>query len=128
MSLCIDTHYELKEYLEDKDILIRKKVCQIYMVGEGERIPDGRPGVLSYIVSQRTPTILKNAYVKLGNVPLGWFYSTPKQGIFVEEVELPNPFEWKKNWPSLEKLVDCDISAKIKEKFGINIAQYLGVG
>lgn len=127
MSLCIDTYYEIKKYLEDRDILIRKKVCQVYMVDEGERIPNGRPGVVNYVVSMRTPATLKTAYVKLGNVPLGWFCSTPKKGIFIEEIELPNPFEWKKDWPPLEKLIDCDVPSKIKEEFGINIFQYLGV-
>jgi hypothetical protein len=125
MPLCIDTYHEEKEHLADKDLLIRKRICTIYAVGDGERVKFGGPAVVNYTVSQRLRKSLKNAYVKLGDVPLGWFSSTPEQGIYIEQIPLPKPFAWKLNWPTIDKLVDCDIPKKIKKEFGIDIHLYL---
>lgn len=122
MPLCIPSYETEKEYLEERDILIQRKICTIYMCEEGERIIEGGPSVLSYTISKRTSTSLKNAYIKLGNVPLGYFSSTPQQGIYIEEIKLPEKFKWKSKWPSLEKLVNCNIQAKIKEEFGIKVS------
>ena len=96
------------------------------MSDEGHRIPAGGPAVLSYTVSKRTEKYLKNAYVKLGAVSLGWFSASPAKGIFIEEIELPTPFEWKINWPNLENLIDSDVREKIMKEFGINIELYVG--
>jgi hypothetical protein len=125
MPLCIDTYHYEEEYLSDKDIMIKKKICTIYAVGDGERVVYGGPAVVNFSVSQRLRKSLKNAYVKLGNVPLGWFSSTPEQGIFIKEVPLPHPFRWKLNWPTIDKLVDCDIQKTIEKEFGIDIDLYL---
>lgn len=125
MPLCIDTYRMEEKYLKDKDILIRKRICTIYACGDGERVGYGGPAVVDYTVSKRLSNCLKNAYVKLGKVPLGWFSSTPQQGIFVEEIPLPEPFAWKLNPPTIDKLVDCDIAKKIQKEFGIDIHLYL---
>ena len=125
MTICIDKYRKVETYLEDKKIQIIKRICQIYMAGEGEEVPSGESGVVDYTVSQRKGKTLKTAYVKLGNVQLGWFHSTPTQGIYIEEIPLPRPFSWKKNHPTLEKLVDCNIPEKIEDEFGINITKYL---
>jgi len=131
MPLCFDKYEKVEKYLADKDILIRKRICTIISERDlwGDRAIIGGPKVIDYSVSLRTPKTLKTAYVKLGNVPLGWFSSTPQQGAFIEEIPLPKPFKWVINWPplfSIDKLVDCDIPAKIQEEFGIRIDQYLG--
>ncbi len=126
----MDTYKGAEIFVAHRDILIRKRICQIYIVGDGEKIPSGSPGVVDYTVSLRNGTNLKTAYVKLGNVPLGWFKSTPKQGIHINELQMPEPFKWKTEWPPLEKLLDCDnrkdIENLIEVEFGIRINQYLG--
>ena len=124
MPLCIDTYTE-KRVVVDENTLVRMCICQIYMVGEGQRVPSGEPGLFRYVVSQKNATTLKNAYVKLGSVPLGWFYTTPQQGIFIETLPLPVPFRWSVTWPLLEHLVDNDVSSVIMKEFGIPIDRYL---
>lgn len=50
------------------------------------------------------------------------FRSTPEQGVYIEETPLPEPFEWKTNWPPLEKLDNSDRETsrkKIEREFGI---------
>lgn len=125
MPLCFDTYHEEEKYLIDKDVLIRKRICTIYACGGVERVKYGGPAVVDYIVSKRLGNCLKNAYVKLGKVPLGWFSSTPQHGIFIEKIPLPEPFKWKLNQPTIDKLVDCDIPKKIQQEFGIDIQLYL---
>jgi hypothetical protein len=125
MPLCND-EYETKEiYIPGKDILLRKRLCTIYMLDEGEKILHGGPSLIWYELSQRNLNTLKNAYIRRGNVRIGMFTSDSKEGIYVEEIPLPNPFRWKMEWPSLDKLVEEDVEKKIEEEFGIDIKQYL---
>lgn len=127
MPLCFDTYRTEETHLDEHDILIRKRVCTIYSERDlwGDRAIFGGPAVIDYTVSKKLSHSLKNAYVKLGKVPLGWFSSTPEQGIFIEELPLPKPFAWKLNPPTLDKLVNCNIPEKIKKEFGIDIHLYL---
>ena len=126
MPLCTWEYTQDERYISDKDILIRKRRIQIYMVGEGERVPDGDAILTDYTVSTRTPTTIKTAYVKVGDVCLGWFTLHQPKGICIKEILLPTPFGWKEKWPSLDKLIDCNISEKIREEFGITIGHYVG--
>ena len=127
MPLCIPRYEEVEKYLPKEDILVRKRICTILSERDlfGDRVRVGGPAVVDYSVNMRTTTGIRIAYIKLGNVPLGWFRSTPQQGIYIEKVPLPQPFEWIENWPPLEDLVDCDIPSKIEQEFGIDISQYL---
>ena len=128
MPLCFDTYRTEEKYLTDRDILIKKRICTIYSERDlpwGDRVVFGGPAVVDYTVSKKLNSGLKNAYVKLGKVPLGWFSSTPEQGIFIEEVPLPKPFAWKLSWPTLDKLVNCNVPGKIRKEFGIDIHLYL---
>lgn len=86
MTLCFPKHEVVEKYLAYRDILIRKKICTFVSERDlcGERGIMGGPAVVEYIVSMRTSKALKTAYVKLGNVPLGWFSSTPEQGIYTK--------------------------------------------
>ena len=70
---------------------------------------------------------LKIAYVKLGSVAVGWNKTTPIQGICVETIPMPKEAldEDQNILDNLVKLVDCDIFAKIKEEFDIEITDYL---
>mgnify|MGYP001579875197 CR=1 FL=1 len=126
MPACIDTYVDVDNYLKDKNILIRKKICQIYMLDEDDRIPSGSPEVVMYTVSIKNETTLKNAYVRLGDVEVGPFYTLPQyEGIFIEEIPMPEPFEWKIKWPTLDKMVKCDIPSKIRTEFDIDIASHI---
>ena len=127
MPICIPKYHTEERYLPDKNILIRKRICTIVSEKDlwGDRTTMGGPGLIDYTVNERTVTSVKTAYVKLGNVPLGWFSSTPEQGIYVEETPIPEPFEWEKSWPPLTELVDCDVESRIREEFGININDYV---
>lgn len=131
MPLCIDTYRTSEKYLTDKDILVRKRICQIYMKDEDETFPYGEPELVNYTVSMRTPKTLKTAYIRLSGSVGGFDTVAKHHGYLIEEKPLPEPFAWNKDWLPLEKLLECDdhqeIEQRIKEEFGIHIWNYLGV-
>lgn len=128
MPMCFPK-IEYKVKFVNPSTRLRKTVCTIYGREDSYDSPTimGGPAVISYVISKRGHDYLKNAYIKLGSVPIGWFNSTEEQGLYLEQITLPKPFRWKVRWPTIDKLVDCDIPKKIKEEFGIRIEEYLRI-
>jgi hypothetical protein len=130
MPLCLDRYYENKTYLTNIDTLIVRKICSVYMVGDGESILSGGPEVVSFAIAQKKPESVKFAYVKLGSVGLGWFTTSAKEGIFIENKLMDEgfcwePIKWDPDWKNLEKIVKKDIWKAVKDNFGFDVLQYL---
>jgi hypothetical protein len=123
MPFCIPRYVWDEEYLSDKDILVRRKYGSIHGTGDDSDVSIG-PEAIYCTINQRKKETLKRAYLCPGRVSLGMWFSTPDhKGILVEEIPLPEPFDWTENIRPYKEVIanleDCNIRERVREEFGI---------